>query len=124
MERTTVNTETNQHPISHSPHNNPSILAASLFGMAITAALFAVLGIFIGFDRAQGSFYAYGLSCFFWPVVSMVALGAVVGGSLGFVFGHIGHASDVAPEGSEAPAAVRRNKPVTQNRLTLHLPRH
>lgn len=124
MERTTVNTESNHHPISHSPHNNPSIAAASLYGMAITAVLFAILGFCIGLDRAPGSFYAYGLSCFFWPIVSMTALGCAVGGSLGFVFGSIAHASDVAPEESEATIVVKESKPVSHNRLTLHLPRH
>ena len=124
MERTTATTENNHQPISHSPHNNPSIAAASLFGMAITAVLFAILGFCIGLDRAPGSFYAYGLSCFFWPIVSMTVLGSLVGGSLGFVFGSIAHASDVAPEETPATISTRETTTVPHNRLTLHLPRH
>jgi hypothetical protein len=120
-------TGANQHPISHSPHNNPSIAASSFFGMVMTAGLFAFLGLLIGLDRAPGSFYSYGLSCFFWPIVSMILLGSVVGGSLGYVFGAIAHASDdtteevIAPVGT-ANVQVKAHK--ATGRLTLHLPRH
>jgi len=82
------------HMISHSPENNPSIGAATVFAAGMTALLFSFLGLLIGLDRAPGSFYTYGLSCLFWPVTSMIALGALVGGSLGFVFGAIAHSSD------------------------------
>lgn len=71
-----------------------SIRDAVFFGMKITTACCIPLGLFIGNDRAQGSYYTYGLSCFFWPMVFCIALGIVVGGSLGYVFGAIGHASD------------------------------
>ena len=115
----------NQHPISHSVHNNPSIAATALYGAALTAGLFVPLGLLIGLDRAPGSFYSYGLSCFFWPGVSMVLLGSIVGASLGFVFGSIAHGSD---DPTPESAAVSPNKVNAGHKgsagLSLHLPRH
>ena len=126
MDRTDSLTGQNvPHKHVHSPHDNPSILMSSLYGMAITTALFVPLGLFIGFDRAPGAFYQYGLSCFIWPVVGMMALGSVVGGSLGYVFGAIAHCMD-DPElvAADKAAAKISTQSKGSGRLTLHLPRH
>lgn len=127
MDRTDSLTGQNlPHKHVHSPHDNPTILASSLYGMAITAGLFAILGMFIGYDRAPGAFYAYGLSCFIWPMVGMIALGSVVGGSLGYVFGAIAHCNDdVALVEAEKVSSSKTSTPSKgSGRLTLHLPRH
>jgi len=103
----TSTTQPVHHKHAHSPGDNPSIGAATLYGMALTAALFVPLGILIGIDRAPGSFYTYGLSCFVWPVASMVVLGGIVGAALGFTFGSIAHSSDDVPE---VPATVNQKR--------------
>jgi hypothetical protein len=89
--------------------------------MLITIACFLPLGVLIGIDRAPGSFYVYGFSCFIWPMVSVIALGVAIGGSLGYVFGAIGHASDPVQAAEAAP-----EKAAKQNRvhLSLHSHRH
>jgi hypothetical protein len=84
------------HVVEHVDEH--SIRDAVFFGMKITIACCIPLGLFIGNDRAQGSYYAYGLSCFFWPMLFAVAIGAAIGSSLGYVFGVIGHASDPVKE--------------------------
>jgi len=108
-----------QHVDSH------SIKDAVIFGMKFTIGCFIPLGLLIGNDRAPGSYYTYGLSCFIWPMISCIALGAMIGGSLGYVFGAIGHASDPVSQSTEAPAAIEKKVAKSHHiHLSLHSHRH
>jgi len=92
------NLHTTEHVESH--NTGDSII----YGAKICVACFIILGLFIGYNRTPGSFYTYGLSCFVWPMISCIALGAIVGGALGFVFGAIAHASDPVNAGPDQSA--------------------
>jgi len=119
-----------QETSSHLPANlhaakhvdSHSIGDSVKYGMLITIGCFIPLGVMIGMDRAPGSFYVYGFSCFIWPMISCIGLGAAIGGSLGYVFGAIGHASDPTPEpGTEPVAKVAKSHGI---HLSLHSHRH
>lgn len=108
----------NQHV---DPHNK---VDAMIFGMKITIGCCLPLGVLIGIDRAPGSFYAYGLSCFMWPIITSIVLGAAIGASLGFVFDAVGHASDpvVAPEAQKTPG--KKPSRLSHTGLTPHMRGH
>jgi len=57
--------------------------------MFITTICFLPLGLMIGYSRLGGSFFEYGFASFLWPIISTIALGLGIGGSLGYVFGVI-----------------------------------
>ena len=112
-----VNLHAAKHVESH------SIKDSVVFGILVSLPGFIILGLLIGNDRVPGSYYTYGLSTFFWPTVAMIALGTAVGGSLGFVFGSIAHASDPVPETANAVEAAPEKKGHSIG-LRLHSHRH
>lgn len=84
----------------HASHHIESKSIGSAMGLGALEMMvgFGFLGLLVGYDRAPGSLYSYGISCYVWPVIGLAALGAVLGAALGFVFGSISHGSD--PVGS------------------------
>ncbi len=126
MQKTATPTATDTHSIASanlhaSSHvDSHSIHDAVMFGMKITIACFLPFGLLIGNNRVPGSYYTYGLSCFIWPVISCIVLGAAIGASLGYVFGAIGHASDPISETTEAAPEAKKAEKRHGIHLTLH----
>jgi len=86
------------------------------YSMALTIVCFIPMGFIVGIDRSPGSFSIYGLSCFIWPIIACVGIGATVGWSLGFIFGAVSHASDPDPSPTKVEVPIHAARP----RLTPH----
>jgi len=83
--------------LQNESHKN-SIHNAVIIAMKVSVPCFAIFGIIVGIDRTPRSLAISGLGYLFWPTVSMMVLGALVGSALGFIVGTISDAGEHATE--------------------------
>ncbi len=91
--------------------------------MKVSILVSLPLGFFIGLDRAPGSFYTYGISCFIWPMIFAIGMGAFLGGSIGYISAAILHGGEYGPhvaETADVAPSVPATKPTQRLRLHLH----
>ena len=108
-----------QHVESH------SVFDATKIGALVGVLAIAPGGLLIGYANLPGSLFAYGLSYVVIPFVVSLVSGAIIGGSLGWVMGHVGHASDPVPQLSEIEAKKKVSAKASHRpHLSIHLHRH
>lgn len=115
-----VTAPTHLHAQKHiDPHSKTDSV---MFAIKVSVLCSLPFGFLMGLDRAPGSFYAYGISCFIWPMVAAIVIGVVLGSALGSVFAAITHASDPdAVKAAIAAPAESTPEPPKSLGLRLHL---